>query len=345
MKEITIHQLGKSAEKLWNNYVKNKSASLYHHANWRHVIGEAFGHNSYYLYALDENQEVVGILPLIQLKSLLFGNYLVSMPYFNYGGCISDSVQVTEKLLAESEILRKSLGCSHVELRGGESTQSKLPCREDKVTMLLDLPEDHEILWKNIGTKRRAQVKRPIREGVEFEYGGVELLDDFYHVFSINMRDLGTPVYSKQFFKTIFNWFPDSSKIAIVRLNGEAVATGFLLGNEQAMEIPWASTLRKVNKIGVNMFLYWNILKTSIELGYKVFDFGRSSKDAGTLRFKKQWGSEEKQLYWYYQLEEGMDVPQMNHSNKKYELMIKTWQKLPLSLCNFLGPHVVKGLP
>jgi serine/alanine adding enzyme len=344
LSKITTHKLDKLSELLWNNYVTKKNASQYHYADWRHLIKEVFGHESYYIYALDENQDIVGILPLVRLKSLLFGDYLVSLPYFNYGGCVADNQKALDSLLVESDVLRKNLGCSHVELRSCLPIESELPCREDKVTMLLDLPDDADILWKNIGTKRRAQVKRPIREGVKFEFGGVELLDDFYHVFSINMRDLGTPVYSKSFFKAIFKWFPKKAHISIVRLDGEAVGTGFLLGNGQLVEIPWASTLRKVNKIGVNMFLYWNILRSSIEQGYTVFDFGRSSKDAGTLRFKKQWGAEQKQLYWYYQLASEGAIPQINHSNPKYRLLINVWKKLPVSVCNLIGPKIVKSI-
>lgn len=93
------------------------------------------------------------------------------------------------------------------------------------------------------------------------------------------------------------------------------------------------------------MFLYWNILKSAIESKHKYFDFGRSSKDAGTLRFKKQWGAEEEQLYWHYTFPEGKSIPIFNHSNKKYQLMINTWKKMPVALCNLLGPHIIKGLP
>jgi len=347
---VKIKELTSKSEHAWNAYAQSNSASLYHNSNWRHLIKDVFGHESRYIYAENAQNEIIGILPLIRLKSLLFGDYLVSMPYFNYGGVIADNLNTAKCLTTESENIRKSLGCSHVELRASEELefqdqQSTLPCREDKVTMLLDLPDDPDILWKNIGTKRRAQVKRPIREGVEFKLGGSELIDDFHTVFSINMRDLGTPVYSKSFFKAIFTWFPDSAKIGMVYLNEKPVGAGFLLGNNGTMEIPWASTLRKVNKIGVNMFLYWNVLKAAIESGYKEFDFGRSSKDAGTLRFKKQWGAQQKQLYWYYQLGAGQKIPQINHSNKKYKMIINVWKKTPVALCNFVGPHIVKGLP
>ena len=214
---------------------------------------------------------------MVQLKSLLFGNFMVSMPYFNYGGVVADSDEITGQLIKAAQEQRKKLGCSHIEFRFDKEQDIDLPKRTDKVTMLLDLPDDPEILWQEIGSKRRAQVKRPIREGVKFLYGGEELLDDFYHVFSINMRDLGRPVYSIRFFTEILKTFKQESLIAVARLNGEPVGAGFLVGDNGKLEIPWASTLRKYNRLGINMYLYWNILKTAIEKNYQIFDFGRSS--------------------------------------------------------------------
>ncbi len=292
-----------------------------------------------------DNEKIVGILPLVQLKSLLFGNFIVSMPYFNYGGIVADSGEITDLLINAAQALRKQLGCSHIELRFDKEQSFDLPVSTDKITMLLDLPDDPDELWQALGSKLRAQVKRPIREGVEFLVGGDELLNDFYSVFSTNMRDLGTPVYSKQFFKEMLNTFGENTFVAVVKLNGEAVSAGFLIGNNGKLEIPWASTLRKVNRIGVNMFLYWNVLKAAIEKDFKVFDFGRSSKDAGTLKFKKQWGGFEKQLYWYYDLPAGEPLPGLNIKNKKFGAAISVWKKLPVKVSNLIGPQIVKNLP
>ncbi|MCP3852920.1 MAG: FemAB family PEP-CTERM system-associated protein [Gammaproteobacteria bacterium] len=329
----------------WNAYVRQKQASIYHDYRWPQLIKNVFGHDSHHLLAIEDG-EVVGILPLVQLKSLLFGNFLVSMPYFNYGGVVANSDKIAKSLLGSAHELSDELGCSHIEIRfDTEQKNIALPVRTDKVTMLLDLPDNPDQLWQEIGSKRRAQVKRPVREGAQFISGGSELLDDFYHVFSINMRDLGTPVYSKHFFKNILSEFTDNVFIGIVKLNGEAVAAGFLIGNNGKLEIPWASTLRKVNRLGVNMFLYWNILKTAIEKDYHVFDFGRSSKDAGTLRFKKQWGAMEKQLYWYYDMPENRPLPELNPNSSKFNMAIKIWQNLPVSITKALGPSIVKNLP
>ena len=328
----------------WDNYVGLKQTSIYHDSRWAQLIKKVFGHDSHYLMATD-NDKVVGIFPMIQLKSLLFGNFMVSMPYFNYGGIVADSHEVMNSLISSAHKLYVELGCTHIEMRFDREQALELPVRTDKVAVMLDLPDDPDELWQAIGSKRRAQIKRPIREGIEFISGGAELLDDFYYVFSINMRDLGTPVYSKQFFKEILSTFNQNTFIAVARLNGEAVGAGFLIGNNGKLEIPWASTLRKVNRLGVNMFLYWNILKLAIEKNFQVFDFGRSSKDAGTLKFKKQWGGYEKQLYWYYDLPVGESLPDLNPRSAKFETAISVWKKIPVTITNFIGPSIVKNLP
>jgi serine/alanine adding enzyme len=341
---LIISKLTDDHHQDWDEYVSRKQGSIYQDSRWSQLIKRVFGQDSHYLMA-SEHGEIVGILPLIQLKSMLFGNFLVSMPYFNYGGIVADRHDVTIALISSAHELREELGCSHIEMRFDSEQSFDLPVRTDKITMLLDLPDDPDELWQALGSKLRAQVKRPIREGVEFLTGGVELLDDFYSVFSTNMRDLGTPVYSKQFFKEMLDTFGENTFVSVVRLNGEAVGAGFLIGNNGKLEIPWASTLRKVNRIGVNMFLYWNILKAAIEKDFKVFDFGRSSKDAGTLKFKKQWGGSEKQLYWYYDMRQNEPLPALNPNNKKYQLAIAAWKKMPVGITRIVGPLLVKNLP
>lgn len=341
---LSIQKLTEDLECKWDNYASKSGASIYHDSRWTHLIKKVFGHKSHHIVALEEGS-IVGILPLVQLKSRLFGNFMVSMPYFNYGGVVADNDEITHALLKSANELSIKLACTHIEMRFDEEQNIDLPVRTDKVTMLLDLPADPDQLWQAIGSKRRAQVKRPIREGVEFILGGVELLDDFYHVFSNNMRDLGTPVYSKNFFKEIARTFSENSFIAIVRLDGKPVGAGFLLGHQGRLEIPWASTLRKYNRLGINMYMYWNILKFAIENNYAAFDFGRSSKDAGTLKFKKQWGATEKQLYWYYDMEENDSLPGLNPNNKKYEFAISVWRKLPVAVTKLIGPSIVKNLP
>ena len=281
---------------------------------------------------------------MVRLKSRIFGDYMVSMPYFNYGGALTDSPNITRQLMTEAGALAERLGCAHIEFRD-TAPQQPWVVRTDKVVMELSLPESFESLWNMFGPKLRAQVRRPQKEGADIVWGNEELLSDFYSIFARNMRDLGTPVYPLRFFSAILHAFPKQTSIGIVRYMNRAVAGCFLVGFRERLEIPWASSLREFNSIGVNMLLYSESLKQAIEKGYRVFDFGRSSVGSGTYRFKKQWGARERQLYWHYWLRSGATLPNLTPNNRKYRLAIEVWKRLPLFVANRLGPVLVENLP
>jgi FemAB-related protein (PEP-CTERM system-associated) len=342
-----VDNISPSRSSSWDEFVNNsEESSVYHLFSWQDLIQKSFGHNTYYLCLLDEEGEIAGVLPLIHLKSLLFGNFLVSVPYFNYGGCLAKNCTCRDMLINRAVELANELSASHIEFRdiGGESVID-MPTRNDKVSMRLKLPSDAEQLWSALGSKLRSQIKRPMRENPEVKIGGVELLDDFYKVFSQNMRDLGTPVYDRMFFKGILDTFKDRCTLVSVRKDNRPVAACFLIGYKGMMEIPWASSIKEFNKLGFNMLMYWAALKLSIENAYDTFDFGRSTKDSGTYRFKKQWGAEPVQLHWHYWLKDGGKVPMLNPSNPKYKLAINAWKKLPLPVANIIGPMLIKNLP
>ncbi len=329
----------------WNDYVAgNPAASIYHRAEWQILIKKTFGHEGFYFLARRANGDIAGILPLVRLKSRLFGDFLVSMPYFNYGGAIADQEFIEDMLMQAANEHATKLGVSHVEYRD-DIPRKGLPGRSNKVNMILPLPSDEETLWTGFSSKLRSQIKRPQREILETLCGGEEHLDDFYAVFSRNMRDLGTPVYAKAFFRNILHCFPRESRILVIRMKNRPVAAGFLIGHRDRLEIPWASSAREVNPLGVNMFLYWKVLQYAVDKHYRNFDFGRSTAGSGTYRFKEQWGAQPKQLYWHYHLNENRELPTLNPENPKYFLAINIWKRLPLFLTNRLGPLIVRNLP
>jgi FemAB-related protein (PEP-CTERM system-associated) len=160
------------------------------------------------------------------------------------------------------------------------------------------------------------------------------------------MRDLGTPVYSKEFFRTVIRSGSGERYIMLIKTpDGKPVSASILIGYKHKIEVPWASTLRQYNYSNANMLLYWYMLKLACAKGYSVFDFGRSSKDANTYRFKKQWGAKPVQLYWHYWLASNNEMPQLNPNNPKYKFAISVWKRLPLFVANYLGPRIVKFLP
>lgn len=344
---VSVETLDTEAqEESWNAYVQgHPAATVAHTLALREAIAETYGHAMKYLCAWSGDGRVIGVLPLVQLKSWLFGNYIVSIPYFNYGGVLADNAEAADALLHAAGEWQREIGSDHIELRHASDLAKGLPQRTDKVSFWLPLPANEQALWTSFSSKLRAQIRRAEKETPEIVIGKAELLREFYAVFSRNMRDLGTPVYGMDFFRNLLDSFPDTANIVVARINGVAVGASFLMAFGNRMEIPWASTVRAYNHTGINMLMYWSVLKFAISQRYEFFDFGRCTEHSGTYRFKQQWGAKPIPLYWDYCLGEGGEMPGLNPDNPKFKLLIAAWKKLPLFVSNLLGPAIVRSLP
>lgn len=331
---------------LWDDYVTNNSeAKNYHRYDWRNVVENSFRHSCYYLAARENGGALVGVLPLVFMKSRLFGRFLVSQPFFNYGGLLCDNREIGAALLNEADVLRREVGAEYVELRHTDPWSTDLPTKRHKVSMILDLADDGESQWQGFNPKLRNQVRKAEKSGLTAVVGGKELLTDFYTVFVRNMRDLGTPVYAINFFTEVLKAFPGHTRIIAVHLDGIPVAAGLISWFKDTVEIPWASSIRDYNQLCPNNLLYWTALQYAVAHGFKRFDFGRSTPGEGTYRFKEQWGAKPIQLNWQYLLPEGGALPELNNKNPKFEMAIRVWQKLPLLVTRFMGPRIVGNIP
>jgi FemAB-related protein (PEP-CTERM system-associated) len=330
----------------WDQYVLGRqNASGYHLSAWRRVIQEAFGHPTIYLMAKDEQGAIRGVLPLALLSSVIFGTFLVSLPFVNYGGLIADNDEAMTRLKEAAMRQAQLVKAAHIELRQQESCGIGWPSSQRKVSMRAQLPSLFDELWSGFSSKLRSQVRRAQKEGMTARVGGAECVEDFYRVFSRCMRDLGTPVYAKKFFDVLVKAFPKESRICVISLDGVPLAAGLLYGFRHTLEIPWAASDKRYNRLSPNMLLYSSALQYACQQGFQFFDFGRSTPDSGTYRFKEQWGAKPRQLYWYYWLAGGQRIPELNPDNPKFKAAISVWQHLPLPVTNLIGPHIVKYLP
>lgn len=338
------HYDGSSAS--WDKFVAScEGGTNYHRWGWRAVIENSFGHKTSYLAALDSDGGICGILPLAHMKSRMFGSFLVSLPFFSYGGLLCKGDAAVAPLLEQGRRMLAELPADHVELRHLDTCLDELATKQHKVTMILDLERDEQTQWKVLDAKVRNQVRKATKSGLIAVTGHLELLDGFYRVFCRNMRDLGTPVYGKNFFRHVLETFPESTRIISVMLRGETVASGILTWFKDSLEVPWASSVADYREMCPNNLLYWEAIRFAIWNGSAKFDFGRSTSGEGTFRFKKQWGAKPVQLYWQYLLQEGNHLPELNPDNPKYRFAIRVWQQLPLAVANTLGPLIVKNIP
>jgi serine/alanine adding enzyme len=339
--------IASSAPPEWDEFVgRHPGATAYHRAAAVDIGRRAFGLETFYLSALDDNGRFAGVLPLVEQSSLLFGRFLSSVPFFTYGGILANDPRIAAALADAAGALGRERRAKHVELRHSAPLERiSLADRTDKVSMVLPLPADEAALSKQLGSKLRSQIKRAEREEPTIHWGGAELLADFYHVFSRAMHDLGTPVYPPHFFARTAEALAGMIDVLVIRVKGKAEAAAILVRHGERIEVPWAACSPAGKRGALNMRMYWEMLKLCVSRGAKAFDFGRSTVDSGTYKFKAQWGAQPLQLHWYYWLPEGAEIPRLNQSNPKYEMAAKAWQRMPLWAANLIGPWLVRKLP
>jgi FemAB-related protein (PEP-CTERM system-associated) len=338
----TVSIAGDHDTAAWDDFVRSvPDASGYLAWSWRQVFDRAFGHECVYLIAR-RGGDVHGVLPLVHIKSALFGRTLTSLPFLNYGGVLASDEEAGKALVEAAAGQARLRRCRHVELRHVARQFPTLPCRQHKVTMLLRLAG---VEWSSLDKKVRNQIRKAEKSELVAESGGVELLDDFYTVFARNMRDLGTPVYARAFFREVLETFPSQARLHVARLGTIPVAAGLTVRSRDRLEIPWASSVRDYNSLCPNHLLYWTVIQYAIAAGCDVFDFGRSTPDEGTFKFKEQWGAAPVALHWEYILSGANSIPNTSPSNPKYALFINAWQRLPVGVATRLGPHIVRSIP
>jgi FemAB-related protein (PEP-CTERM system-associated) len=327
----------------WDDYVQRTAdATFFHRAGWESVLARAFGHSTYFLYA-QQDGIIVGILPLAQVKSALFGNSLSSLPFCVYGGIVADNDQAAQALRQEACRLAESLGVGALELRNRQPSSTGWPVKELYYTFRKDIDPSEDVNLKAIPNRQRAMVRKGIQEGLLSEWDeGVERL---FRVYAESVRNLGTPVFSAKYLRVLREVFGSDCSVLMITHQGLDIAAvmSFYFRDEV---IPYygGSTAAARTVKGVNHFMYWELLRQSGEQGYRLFDFGRSKAGTGPFSFKKNFGFEPQALPYEYYLVAADAVPDVNPLNPRYRLMINVWSKLPLPVANLIGPFLARSL-
>ena len=340
---MNIEQTTQSEE--WDEYARRMAPdNLYYRWVWRDIIQETFGHEPHYLIAVDDGT-ICGALALISIRSRLFGNSLVSIPFFSSGGVLADSTEIRTNLLEHAAELGRELNVRHIELRQGDACGIDWVSTSLKVKMEISLPATIDDYLARLSSSRRKRIRYNLKHGLRAEWGGLEAIPTFYDIFATNMRNLGTPVYPQLFFESQLRRLPQNIRILTLWDGTKAVAASFLTSHGATLELPWAASLMESRKKEAPMVMYWIIIQRAIEEGFKNLDLGRCTPGSGNHVFKQHWNPTERPLYWYYWLAPGASMPELRPDNSKFKLAVELWKRLPLRIANGLGPHVVRSIP
>lgn len=332
-----------SLENRWDKYVEQRTSTVSDLSGWRHVVHETYGIRSHFI-AVEDNDALIGALALFEIEHPLFGHYLTTAAFSTDGGLHYDSDDARDLLVEEAKHLADELQVEYLLIRTRGLQIEGFKQDQHYRTAVLDLHAGVDSVWMEaIRGKARNHVRRGIKEGFTI-HKGHDQLSDFHRVFHTHMRDLGSPAHSKMFYQNIIKFLGERAQFIVVR-EGKSLVGGALLFevNGTAMNLHTVS-LMKYNRRCPNYLLYWDMIKSSCERGNKRFDMGRSEADSSNLKFKMNWGTKIVELDYNYYLRSLTDIPYVDPRNRRYQLPIAIWKKLPLSVTGVLGPRLIKGL-
>lgn len=330
-------------EQAWEAFVEtHPQATFFHRFAWSRVLNKAFGHKPHFFLA-ERDQQLVGLLPLVEVRSRLFGHQLASLPFCVYGGVVATDEETDHALKAAAAALGQRLKVDAVELRNMQPSGSDWAVKDLYYTFRKVLHADNDLNLKGIPNRQRAMVRKGIAEGLESIE--VEGTDRLYRVYSESLRNLGTPVFSRRYLEVLREEFGDACRVLMIQQQGEDVAgvLSFYFRNE-VLPYYGGSVSRARSIRGCNHFMYWELMRRSADEGLELFDFGRSKKETGPFEFKKNMGFAPEPLPYEYYLVKSEAIPEINPTNPKYRLMIDMWKRLPLPVANLLGPPLARNL-
>ena len=344
---LTVEELTPPLEAAWDRYARSAPAgTFFHQLGWRWLVERVFDHRAHYLLAR-RDAAITGILPLFEMKSLLFGHSLVSVPFAIGGGVAADDPETAAGLVRRARELAERLGVDYLELRSEHTVADDLLTKDLYVTFRADLAEGEEAWLKRMERKRRQMMNYVAKDAAGFSWttAGIEELPLFYRMFSESMRHHGTPVYPRLFLEEILDRFPAQTNLFFVHHGGRPVAGVLNLLFRDVIMPFYAGADRSVRPRGVDDYMYLSILRWGREHGFRTFDFGRSKRGTGAHAFKSRWGMTEVPLAYQYHLVGAKELPNVSPANPKYQALIETWKRLPLPLTQILGPRIIGRIP
>lgn len=332
-------------EARWDAFVEHcPQATFFHRAGWQRVIERAFGHKTWF-YFVELDGQIQGVLPLCQIKSALFGHSLSSLPFCVYGGVAALSEPARLLLDQAARDLAIELKVGHLEYRTLLAAHPDDPAWQRKelyVTFRKAITHEDDSNLNAIPRKQRAMVRKGIKAGLTGEID--QTTERFFRVYSTSVHRLGTPVFSRNYFRILKDVFGSDCEIRII-VRGEQLIAGVMSFYFRDEVVPYyGGSMPAARDCAGNDFMYWNLMQYAAARGCRMFDFGRSKRGTGAYDFKKNWGFTAQPLDYEYQLHSSTAVPENNPLNPNYQLLIRLWQKMPLPLANLIGPHIVKNL-
>lgn len=325
----------------WDSFVDECArGTFFHLLGWRDVLQAAFGFRTHYLAARCDGR-LVGVLPLCEVPSGLRGRCLLSLPFaIEAGVCARD--EAARRALDDAALaLSAARGAVSLELRDGLDGDGFRIREGLYYRFRRPLQPTDEENFAAIPRKQRRMIRVGQRRGLvaDSETSDVGV---FYDLYARSVRRLGTPVFSRNYFRLLLQTFPDRCAILTVSSEVRPVAAVLSFLFRDTIMPYYAGSRRESFRQAANDVMYWELMRFARQRGLRQFDFGRSKKGTGAFDFKRHWGFDPEPLRYRVHSRGDRALLTRTVDDAGVRVLRWGWRHLPLGVTKLLGPALLR---
>lgn len=335
----------------WDELVlSNPNYSFFHSSCWAKVLCESYNYTPYY-FIIYENNDLVALIPIIEINSYLTGKRGISLPFSDY----------CEPLFIKENHYNKIMSClvnygrkakwRFIEIRGGINS-----CKKEDITQSynvynyylhnLDLTQGEEKIYSAIRSSTKRNIKKAIQERVYVNSNStLTSIIEFYRLNCLTRKMHGLPPQPYKFFKNLYDYVisPGKGLILIAEYKEKVIAGALFLYFGKKIIYKFGASDRIYQSVRANNLIMWEAIKWSLQNGFDLFSFGRTDPDnKGLLQFKNGWGAEMKTVgYYRFNIKHNNKLKKQFKYRNNINLSLK---KLPIPLLKIIGKHFYRHI-
>jgi CelD/BcsL family acetyltransferase involved in cellulose biosynthesis len=287
----------------WDDLLLTSDQTTFFHSSaWAQVLSESYGYIPRYFTAI-ENGKLIGLLPVMEIKSFLTGRRGVSLPFTDSCDPLAGDQDSFEALLNEAAEYGRQAKWKYIEIRGGSSFLANQPASAEHFVHCLDLNADEAEVSSHFKSNIRRNIRKAEKEGVAVTLErSWDSVNAFYKLHCVTRRHHGLPPQPRSFFRKIYEHIIAAGKgfVALARYKNQWVAGAvYLLYRDHAI-YKYGASDRGFLYLRPNNLVMWEAIRWCCHNSLRSLGFGRTdSENEGLRRFKRGWGAKEGKFIYH----------------------------------------------
>lgn len=331
----------------WDDFVNSHPrATPFHLSCWLNTIYDSYKFNPLLYVIINAKNEISGVFPFFEVKGLLNGRQIVSVPFSDVCGPLVNYYQ--EKILLKEVIDENLKKVKCIEIKGPLFNTEGFYRNNSYFHHSLRLNKDPAEVRKNFDKRTVLySIRKAIKAGVVIrEENSLSGIKEFYRLHLLTRRKHGIPAPPFEFFKKMFEHMISKGFgiLLLAEWNSKVIAAGVFFRFRKSLYYKYnASDPHYMAQKTPNHLLTWHAIEQACLKGYRIFDFGRASvANSGLIRYKEMWGSQRENLpYYYYPKSNSLAI---RENSFLYTLFTKIWRLVPESVAEKVGSQIYKYL-